>query len=248
MKHALVATLFVIGVGFPQNGFAESKGSTAGVPASKGAPTAPPASAGEGPADIQPEGEYYGVRNPVLGDFSFGPAVTLVAFPVPFKIGLETKYRDQFGLSFDYGFFPTLTFSSVSVGWNSWNVTAKWYPFQRAMYIGVGIGQQSFEGSKTDTVTVGPVTQPLTVTVTVNTTFINPHLGWRFITNSGFFYGMELGVQVPISNSATVTSSDSTLNSTPEFQALQTDIDGQAKTFGRTPLPLLTVAQIGWMF
>lgn len=246
MKQFIVATLFVIGVGFPQNGFAE-KGSTTGAPASKGAPTTPPPSS-DSPADIKPDGEYYGVANPVLGDFSFGPAVTLIAFPVPFKLGLETKYRDCFGLSFDYGFFPSLTFSSVSVGWNSWNVTAKWYPFNRAMYLGVGIGQQTFEGSKTESVTVGPTTQPLTVTVAVNTTFINPHLGWRFISNSGFFYGMELGVQVPISNSATVTSSDSTLNSTTEFQEASADVDAKAKTFGRTPLPLLTVAQIGWMF
>ncbi len=242
MKQFIVATFFLVGVGFPQNGFAESKGSTTGTPASKGAPTTPPAS--EGPADIQPQGDYYGVRNPVLGDFSFGPSVTLVAFPVPFKAGLETKYRDIFGLAFDYGFFPTLTFSNVSVGYSSWNVTGKWYPFNRAMYIGVGIGQQSFDGSQTQTVSA----QSLTVTVTVNTTFINPHLGWRFISNSGFFYGMELGVQVPLSHSATVTTDNAALNGSPEKAQMEADVDAKAKTFARTPLPLLTIVQIGWMF
>ncbi len=226
MKHVIVATLFVFSIGFARVSIAEDTPEASEVPSG-----------------------FYGKKDALLGDVSFGPGLTLVGFPAVFQFSLESKYQDAFGASFDYGIFPTLTFNNVSLGYNSWSLTAKWYPFHRALYLGVGFGSQSFHGSQVKNVVVGgSITQPLTVTVTVSTTYLNPHLGWRWISNSGFFYGMQLGVQVPLSNSAAITSDDATLNATSEFQQASADLDEQAKTFAKSALPIFTLVQMGWMF
>lgn len=182
----------------------------------------------------------YGAENPLIPDFAFGPALTLLGLPTPLRFGLETKYLNTVGLSFDYGLIPTIPIDTVTVGLTSWNITAKYYLFQRAMYVGVGFGTQVFTGTSTDT------NVNLTVTATVTTTFLSPHIGWRWVWPSGFFYGMEVGVQVPLTNSTSTTSNNPALNSTPEFVDLSNQIDTNARLLGRTPLPLVTLVQVGW--
>lgn len=181
----------------------------------------------------------YGARNPLLGDFAFAPHLSLVSVPTP-KFGLDVKWRNMVGVSFEYGLVPTLAFGSVSVGVRSWLVAAKYFPWHRAFYFGVSFGNQTFTGSSTD----APLS--LTVTATVNTTFVTPHFGWQWTGASGFFYGIQLGVQVPLANTTATTSNNPALSGLPAFAALQNSIDTYAQTYGRIPLPLLTLVQIGW--
>ncbi len=184
--------------------------------------------------------EKYGKTEGLLGDIIVGPKLTLFGGPVPFRVGLEAKWQNLVGLSFDYGFFPTLSFSSVSVGLKGWNLAGKVYPWKRGFFVGVGIGGQTFTGSKTDT-TIND-----TLTVDMKTTYILPQIGWRWVTVSGFFWGMELGAQIPMSTTTTATHSDPTVAATPQATQLSTDVTDKANTFGNKTIPAVALLQFGY--
>lgn len=192
--------------------------------------------------DAAPDDGKYGKMEGVAGPVLFGPKLTLVGAPVPFRFGLEAKWNNLIGLGFDYGFFPTLTFSSVSVGLKGWNVTAKWYPWKRAFYVGAGLGGQTFTGSKTDT-SIND-----TLTIDMKTTFFMPGIGWRWTSESGFFWGMELAAQIPMSNTATTSHSNAAVAATAAALQLQTDVNDKAQTFGNKTLPTVALLQFGYFF
>lgn len=193
--------------------------------------------------DESATGTRYGKADPMLGDISVGPFVTVVGFPIPFRFGIESKWKDILGLSADWGFFPSLTFSDTRVGYTGWNVAAKVYPFQRALYIGCGFGQLSFTGSRTGTFGV----QSGTITIAVNATLLTPHLGWRWIGKSGFFYGFELGAQFTLSSTANTTQDNPAIVGQPGYAEAIDSVNSAANTLARQTLPILTIAQFGWM-
>jgi len=186
----------------------------------------------------------YGKKSGVLPDFVFGPKITALGTPVPFRVGAETKWDNFLGASFDWGFLPSLSFSNVSVKLNGWNFAARLYPWKGAFYAGVAFGSQTFTGAQTGTV----VGVPTTVTLTFNSTYLAPQVGWRWVWDSGFFLGMELGVQIPISTSSSVTSDNELGKGTPAYAQLQSQINDKATTFGNNPLPHFALLQLGYFF
>lgn len=195
------------------------------------------------------DGGAYGKTEGLLGPVIVGPKITVGA-PIPFRFGLEGKWNNMVGLSFDYGFFPSLTLNDVSVGANSWSIAARYYPWHRAFYVGLGFGGQSLEGSQTQNVTNGAVTESVTATAAYNQTFIAPQIGWRWVWASGFFMGMEVGVQVPMGSSFTITTNRSDLETNPVTQAevdsLKNQANAEADKYGNTPLPWLGLLQFGF--
>jgi len=221
---------------------------TTAAPVETPAPAAPTSVVAEAPPAVSEtaQSEGSGKTQGVLGDILFGPSVTLLGFPSPFRFGLEAKYAGLVGLSVDYGLFPNLTFSNIKLKYNSWRVGAQVYPWRGAFYIGVGFGKQNFTAAATDTAAGTTVTYDLTV----NTTIFTPHIGWRWVGTSGFFFGMELGAQVAASSTAAFTTdtTDATVIASAEYQAKKTDLEDKGKTFGQTTLPHFALVQIGWLF
>lgn len=187
-----------------------------------------------------PPGDNYGKPHGMLGDFTVGPKVTLFGAVVPFRLGLEGKWKNLVGFGFDYGFFPTLTLSSISVGMKSWSFTGKFYPWRGAFYVGVGLGSQTFTGSKTD------LTIPDTLTLDTKTTFFLPGIGWRWVVKSGFFFGMELALQVPMSTTTTPTHSNPAATG-PAATQLNADVSEKANSLGNSTLPSLALLQFGFL-
>ncbi len=182
----------------------------------------------------------------LLGPVSFGPEVTLLGFPTPFRFGLDTRYDELVGLSFDYGFFPSLTLSNIKVKYNSWRVNARVFPFRGALFVGFGYGKQSLDATKAEVISGTTVNFALNV----NTTLLLPHIGWRWGGNSGFFFGVELGVQLA-SNSTAAFSSDTTnatILSSTEYNNNKNDIEKKGKDLGQTTLPHFGLIQMGWIF
>ncbi len=190
------------------------------------------------------EGGDYGKKSGVIPNFVFGPKATLLGTPVPFRIGAETKWDNFLGASFDWGFLPNISFSNVSVKLNGWNVAAKIYPWKSAFFVGLAMGSQTFTGSQTGTV----LFQPTTVTTVVSSTYVAPQIGWRWVWSSGFYFGMELGVQIPLSTSAATTSDKPSLAGQPEYLLIQSQINDKANTYAKNPFPHFGLVQIGYYF
>lgn len=179
-------------------------------------------------------------------NFLIGPFVTALALPRPFSAGLEIKYADFLGVSGSYGFFPELKVSDVKVKIDGWDARVKLYPFLGSFFLGVGYGSQKFTGSQSRVITGITVNG----TVSQDNTFVAPHIGWNWGSNDGgFFMGLELGVQLSLKRNTTFTTDQPVLQQgTAEGRALEKDIKDTAETVGKTPLPLLTLIKVGYLF
>jgi hypothetical protein len=178
-------------------------------------------------------------------NFVFGPYIA-VGLPRPISGGLELKYADLVGLSASYGYLPELTVSSVKLKLNGWDARAKIYLFQGSFFLGVAYGSQKFTGSQTQTING----QVVTGVVNQDNTFIAPHIGWNWGSNtSGFFAGIELGVQLSLKRSSAFTSdADASVQATTEYTNLKKDIEDKSELVGKTPLPLISLIKIGYLF
>ena len=207
--------------------------------------------------DPQAPKDGYGKSQGIAGDLVFGPSVTLLGFPSPFKVNLESKWRNVVGAQFSYGFLPKITVSNASGKLNSWDVRLRAFPFEGAFYLGVAYGKQTVTASKDTAVIVSGSSYATTVSGEINNSFVAPHLGWRFVWKSGFFYGIDLGWQF---QSGTTTDISYTVPSNvptaivnqivqqPTYLNTLADVKDTANKLGNQGLPLLTLIQIGWLF
>jgi hypothetical protein len=181
-------------------------------------------------------------------NFLIGPYVTALALPRPFSAGLESKYAGFIGLSGSYGFLPELSLSDVKLKLNGWDARVKIYPLQGAFFIGIGYGKQTFTGSQTRTINGIPTTG----TIAQDNNFFFPHIGWNWgSTTRGFFMGIDLGVQISTTrttNFSTTQDSNPVVTSSTEYNDLKKDILDKAETIGKTPLPLLSLIKVGYLF
>jgi hypothetical protein len=193
--------------------------------------------------EVAPSG--YGKTEGVAGSFLFGPKLTGGGLPLPLRFGIETKFQNLVGLSFDYGLFPTLSISDVKLGANGWTVAAKLYPFRESFFLGVGMGRQTLEASRSEDI-AGSMTR---VEASMDSTLLVPQIGWRWVWDSGLWLGTEIGVQIPISNSGRVTTNGSAaVQMDPSYAELEDDVESIIDKIGDLPLPQMAFAQIGFFF
>lgn len=174
--------------------------------------------------------------------FTIGPKVSL-GVPIPLRIGVEAKWQNMIGGSFDYGLLPSLSFNDVSIRGNNWNFAARFYPFLESFFIGVGFGKQSLKGSKVDSISG----QSVTATADYSQTIIIPHIGWRRVFAGGVFFGTELGVQLPLSKDFTVTTDRADVEAAFPTQTadLKNQANAEADKYGDIPLPWVALIQVG---
>lgn len=192
----------------------------------------------------------YGKHPGLLGPVTVGPVATAIGAPSPFRVGIEAKYEDLAALVADYGFLPSLSLGDYGVKYNSWRITGRFHPFRGAFYVGVGFGHQSFTGTLTRNESVAAIfTGPVTYQIDIDATLLVPQVGWQWEWESGFFLGMELGVQIPLSPTATASSNaPATFQQTPQYKSGQADVEDKGKTYGKTPLPHVALLQAGFLF
>lgn len=214
-------------------------------------PATPALTSGEATPEVKTElssdrSEGYGKTYGLLGPVTVGPHVAL-GLPRPLNVGLEAKFLDIVGVGFNYGALPTLTISNVKVKFNAFDGRVRWFAFRGAFFVGAGVGQQTLAVNKTDTI----LTVPLTVSADVKTTYLTPHIGWRWQWASGITLGMELGYQHALSSKTTLATSPvlpGAVTATAEYQKISTDVNDAGKKFGDQGLPHFTLLQIGYMF
>ncbi len=175
-------------------------------------------------------------------DFVIGPKVSL-AVPIPLRVGLEAKWQNMIGASFDYGILPSLSFDDVTIKGSNWNIAARFYPFFESFFVGVGFGKQTLKGLKVDTING----QAVTATADYSQTILIPHIGWRRVFAGGFFFGTELGVQLPISKAFTITTDRPDVEAAFPTQTndLKNSANVQADKYGDIPLPWVGIIQFG---
>jgi hypothetical protein len=175
----------------------------------------------------------YGPQGMIGGGFVVGPKISGGVQPAVAVFGVEGKWKNLIGFGFDYGLIPTVILSNVSVGMTSYSGVVRIFPWEQAMFFGVAVGSQSWDFSITDA-TAG------LIKVGAQTTFVAPHIGWRWTWESGFFMGMELGWQIAASNSVSGTI--------PAIAGatVKKDLNEALDNLGKASLPRVALLQLGW--
>jgi hypothetical protein len=155
-------------------------------------------------------------------------------FPRPFAIEGMVKVERLLGVGLEYGLFPKTTISGVDV--NMWSLAgdARVFPFKGAFFFGLRAGLQSATASTQLTIAnYGALTESMTV----NTWFVNPRMGFLWTWKPGLSLGIDAGVQLPIASN--------TSSSLPAQLVANQNVTNATDLFAKTPLPTIDLLQIG---
>jgi hypothetical protein len=201
------------------------------------APEAPPPSFGE---QRPPEADSAAAEKPREGTrrvdhLSFG-VLGGVAFPRPIAVEGMLKIERLVGLGFEYSMLPGITVDTVNTHFWALAADARLFPFKNAFFVGFRAGRQHLGG---DANIVMPGVGAANESMSVDTTFINPRIGFLWTWGPGISLGINAGVQIPVS-----TSESSSL---PPGTPVDPRITRVANTLGRNVLPTVDLLQIGVM-
>ena len=190
------------------------------------------------------DGDEYGRKAPAGRVYKLGPSLS-VGVPRLIQPGVDAKFFDRFGLGASYGLIPQFSFKSTEVKLHAFEVHVAWFPYRQAFHLGGVLGRQTLTGIRTQDVDGLPVTGQLDI----NTLYFSPEVGWRWERPSGFFWGLDLGWQIPISVTSVFTSSvtDPAVIQSSEYQDLQSTVTEAGDNLGREKLPTFRLS-VGWMF
>lgn len=160
-------------------------------------------------------------------------------FGLPYTTQLGINYvasSGMFGVDLSYNMI-SLSSGLATASLTKPEVMPKWYPFGGALFIGVGIGQQTLSASATDAATGA------TAKVEVTSMTLTPTLGWLWgKSDGGIIFGFDFGLQQPSGAKTTITSSLPTTN-----RAYLDAVD-QGNTLGNTSFPVFTLLRLGYLF
>jgi hypothetical protein len=197
--------------------------------------TPPPTSA---PAPAPKPDEGYGKPEGLIPHTVIGPKLALISIPAP-GIGLEAKFFNRFGVSVDYNLIPDVNLSGVKAGYTDLSGAVRWFPFEGRFFLGAALGTREFhaKASATSNGYTGDAK------IKVQSTYLAPEIGWRFVTSVGFFYGIDLGYQLILSKKTTLTI-PSQLDTANETK----DVKDAGDQIGKIGLPIISLVQLGWYF
>jgi len=159
-----------------------------------------------------------------------------VGFPRPLAVEGLIKVEQTFALGAEYSALPTLTISSVDTTFHAIAADARFFFFRGPFFIGMRAGRQHLSGS--DVVTV-PGYGTAQGTVTVDATFVNPRIGFLWTWNPGLTFGLDAGVQIPLTTS--------TSTSIPAGTVADERVRSVANSLGGSVLPTFDLLRIGFL-
>lgn len=161
-------------------------------------------------------------------------ALGSAGFPRPLAIEGLIELERTFAFGVEYGVLPTITVGGVSAEMSSLAADARIFPFRGPFFIGLRAGHQHFDANASAVVDgFGTVSESLEV----DTTFLNPRLGFLWTWEPGFSVGINAGVQFPIS---------STVSSTlPPDLSARLGVLQSVQSVANTTLPTFDLLQVG---
>ena len=181
------------------------------------------------PAPVEASGETPSPYPPLRAG-----AIAGMGFPRPFAIEAIAQLWMHLAVGLEYGIMPDVTVQDVRAGTWSLAGDARWLPWRGPLFFGVRAGVQHVEVAGTLPISGwGPVSE----TLGLDASFVNPRIGLLWVMRSGLVLGMEAGLQIPLSTSTTSTWSLAWVPS------LQRQIDA----LERSVLPTVDLFRVGFV-
>jgi hypothetical protein len=158
-------------------------------------------------------------------------------FPAPISAEALVRMDHVVAIGVEYGTLPTLTVSGVEVRYHAIAGDARIFPFSGAFFFGVRAGVQHVDASTT--VSVGGYGN-VSGSMSADTYFINPRLGFLWSHSSGICLGVDIGLQIPLNHNSETT--------VPKGITPPSELTGAINTLGNSVLPTVSLLQLGMMF
>ncbi len=161
-----------------------------------------------------------------------GGVIGGIGFPRPLAIEPLAMIGGVVAAGVEYGVLPSTTINGVGV--NLWSLAgdARVFPFGGAFFVGLRAGYQHIGASTTVTVApFGSAAEELAL----DSWFLNPRIGLLWTSSAGLAFGVEGGVQIPVS---TTLASTLPISLVPSAQST-------ANAFGSAILPTIDFLRVG---
>jgi hypothetical protein len=160
-----------------------------------------------------------------------------VGFPRPFSIGALLKIERAFAMGVEYSTSPTLGLGGADWSYHAIAADVRVFPTQSWFFLGMRVGKQHLTGTTTfSTEQTGQLTESLTM----DTWFVNPRVGFLYTSKEGLTLGIDAGLQIPVSHTMSTTL--------PAGTPLPGTVDSVTNFLGAKIIPSVTVLQLGMMF
>jgi hypothetical protein len=154
-------------------------------------------------------------------------AIGGVGFPHPFAVEALVKIERVVAVGAEYGFSPDIGVSGVNASLWSAAGDLRVFPLRGPLFIGARVGLQHFGASMAQ----------YAQSMSVDTWFVNPRVGFLWTWKSGFSLGFDAGVQLPLTYSVSGTAA---ATSQPQLVSI-------ANTIGGSVLPTIDLLRLGFL-
>jgi hypothetical protein len=197
------------------------------------------------PTSDHPSRESGEHGNARAGDHVQVGALVGVSFPRPLSVEGIVKVERVLAFGAEYSALPQISVSSVQL--TCWAVagSARVFPFGGPFFFGLRAGRQHLAADAP----LSAYGYTVPVGLTVDTTFLNPQLGFMWTWDPGIMLGIDVGIQIPLSSQSS-SSLGATLPAAAQTYVTpaQQNLESVAKAAGQTTLPTLDLIRIGFLF
>lgn len=160
-----------------------------------------------------------------------------VGFPRPLAIEGLVKVQRVIAAGVEYSAAPALTIRGVNTSFWALSGDVRVFPFRNAFFLGLRAGYQHLGVASTVTVrNVGSAA----IAARVNTTFLNPRLGFLWTWEPGVTLGLDAGLQFPLGSDV-----ETDMPTLATGTILDEELIDVAHAIGQTMLPTVDLFRIG---
>lgn len=189
-------------------------------------------------------------------DYRLGLSAALT-LPHMLNFAIESMIKRNFSVSLNYG-NVTRSLSNVDVSLKHQDIRFRWFPYESAFFVGLGVGQHQLIGEMDRSIKLTAESPVVVATGKLNAsaTYAVPHVGWFSVWESGFVVGFDIGYLLPSKSESKFSHSfsgaspgtEATLTESGDFKKLKSDLEDAAKKHASQPTPFTSLLRIGWMF
>jgi len=195
----------------------------------------------DAPMPVRPSRRKESDNDSALDAFRLG-AFGGVGFPRPLSLEAFAKIEKTIGFGLEYSVLPAMSLNGIDTTFWALAGDVRVFPFENGFFIGMTAGRQHVSAS---TMLSFPSPYPsIPESVTADTWFINPRIGFLTTWNWGLTVGIDAGVQIPLSASFASTIP----TNLPVNIPIATDATDMAHLLGKSVLPTVDLLRVGLLF
>ena len=161
-------------------------------------------------------------------------------FPRPLSGEVMIKIADTVAIGAEYSTMPSTTVGSVAIGYHAYALDVRIFPLQSSFFIGARALRQHLDSSAS----LAVEGQSYSGSMSMDTWYVNPRLGFLWTWKSGLSLGMDAGLQIPVSHTESLTLP----SALPPGVQIPSGVTSASDTLGAKVLPTVTLLQLGMLF